>query len=336
MALTAGWGLLGVYGAAIISGAVRSVLLVSFNLRMGVRPEFPFNRSVARPLVINSAPLALASFLTLAYQHSDKLMTTGILGERVTGYLTAAFVINFGVIELFSTSVLVAAYPLLARYYADGSNPIFGGMIEKLARYMLIVGIPVALSVSVLADKIMTPLLGEAYAPSAGILRLLIWYTAITMFGNVFSKGLLIQNQQRRLLIIRGAGLALNVALTTFLLINWGDPRGAVIASIIGELLVVILLLKGFRAAGWKPRHVANSAARLLIVAAPMALALLSLREQFIILPVLGGAGVYISGLLLARVLRADDWDLLYRLAASLPGGGFLLRFWQRDVELIG
>ena len=336
LALMTGWGLLGVYGAAIVSGIVRSALLVSFNLRAGVRPAFPVDRHVARLLIINSAPLALAAFLTLAYQHSDKLMTTGILGERVTGYLTAAFVINFGVIELFSTSVLVAAYPLLARCYGDGTNPLFGGMIEKLARYMLIIGIPLALGISMLADKFMTPLLGAAYAPSAGILSLLIWYTAISMFANVFSKGLLIQNQQRRLLIIRGAGLALNVALTAYLLIHWGDPRGAVIASIIGELLVVALLLKGFGAAGWAWRQVADSAARLLIVAAPMALALMALREQFIVLPVLGGAGVYIVGVILAGVLRADDWDLLYRLAASLPGAGFLLRFWQRDVELIG
>ena len=333
LALTAGWGLLGVYGAAIASGLGRSAVLVSLNLRSGVKPEFPFDRRVARPLIINSAPLALSSFLTLAYQHSDKLLTTGILGERVTGYLTAAFVINFGVIELFSTSVLVAAYPLLARYYDDGKNPVYGGMIEKLARYMLIIGLPLALSISILADQIMIPLLGEAYAPSAGILRLLIWYTAITMFGNVFSKGLLIQNQQRRLLLIRGGGLALNVALTALLLFRWGDARGAVIASIIGELLVIALLFASFQASGWKRRAVVNSALRLLVVALPAALVMLALREQFILLPLFGGAAVYAGGLLLARVLNSDDWDVLYQLAASMPGGGFLLRFWQRDVE---
>ena len=148
-----GWGLLGVYGAAIASGLARSAVLISLNLRAGVMPEFPFDRRIARPLIINSAPLALSSFLTLAYQHSDKLLTTGILGERVTGYLTAAFVINFGAIELFSTSVLVAAYPLLARYYDDGKSPVFGGMIEKLARYMLIIGLPLALSISILATN---------------------------------------------------------------------------------------------------------------------------------------------------------------------------------------
>ena len=299
-----------------------------------MRPIFPFDPAIARPLIVNSAPIALSSFLTLAYQHSDKLITTGILGARVTGYLTAAFVINFGVIELFSVSVLVAAYPLLARTYDDGGNPFFGAMIEKLARFSLIIGLPLALGISILADKIMAPLLGEAYAPSAGILSLLIWYTAITMFGNVFSQGLLVQNRQRLILIIRGAGLALNVSLTAILLVTWGDPRGAVIASIIGETLVVCLLLRGFRAIGLTWRGIAQTAMRLLIIAAPTALTMLLLREQFIILPALGGSAVYLGGLMLARVLSAEDWDMLYRLAASIPGGGFLTRFWRRDVEL--
>lgn len=334
LALTAGWGLLGVYGAAIVSGLARSVVLVLLNLRAGLRPVFPFDPAIARPLISNSAPLALSSFLTLAYQHSDKLITTGILGARVTGYLTAAFVINFGVIELFSVSVLVAAYPLLARYYDDGGNPFFGGMIEKLARFSLIIAVPLALGISILADKFITPLLGEVYAPSAGILSLLIWYTAITMFGNVFSQGLLIQNRQRLLLVIRGAGLALNVSLTAILLLTWGDPRGAVIASIIGETLVVCLLLKGFRAIGLSWRGIVQTAIRLLIIAAPTALTMMLLREQFIMLPALGGLTVYLGGLILARVLSAEDWDMLYRLAASIPGGGFLTRFWQRDVEL--
>ena len=334
LALTAGWGLLGVYGAALISGLARSGVLIALNFRAGLRPEFPFDRGIARPLIINSAPVALSSILTLAYQHADKLMTTGFLGERVTGYLTAAFVINIGMIELFSASVLVAAYPLLARYYEDGANPVFGSMIEKLARYNMIIGLPLALSISILAEKIMIPLLGEAYAPSAGILRLLIWYTAAAMFGNVFHMGLVIQNQQRQLLLIRGVGLALNASLTAFLLLQWGDPRGAVIASIIGEILVVCLFLKGFRAAGLTWRNLANSAMKLLIIAGPTALVLLALREYAIILPVLAGAFVYIAGVILTRVLSADDWDLLYRLAESIPGGGYLTRFWRRDVEL--
>jgi len=333
-ALAAGWGLLGVYGAAIVSGILRSIALVGLNLRAGIRPQFPFDQLVAKPLIINSAPLALSAFLTLAYNHSDKLLTTGILSETITGYLTAAFVINFGLIELFSTSVLVAAYPLLARYYDEGRNPLFGFIIEKLALYMVLVGLPMALGISILADKIIVPLLGEAYEPSAGILRLLIWFTAITIFGNVFTKGMLIQNRQRRLLLIRAVSLALNIALTALLLFNWGDPRGAVAASIVGEILVVALLLLSFRALGWQPGHIASSAIRVLCIAVPTALVMLALRDQFIALPLFGGLGVYIGGVVLVRVLSSEDWDLIYRLASTLPGAALLLRFWKRDVEL--
>lgn len=334
LALTAGWGLRGVYGAAIFTGALRSILLVGLNLRDGVRPEFPFDWETAKPLLINSAPLALSAFLTLAYSHSDKLLTTGILSERVTGYLTAAFVINFGVIELLSVSVLIAAYPLLSRYYDEGRNPLFGFMIEKLALYMFLVALPMALSISILADGIMVPLLGEAYAPAAGILHLLIWYTGIAIVGNVFTRGLLIQNRQRRLLLIRGSSLALNIALSAALLLNWRDPRGAVIASIIGELMVLVLMLMTFRALGWQPGRIARSAIRATVAALPAALVMLALADQFIALPLIGGLGVYIGGVILARVLNAEDWDLIYRLAATMPGGALMARFWKRDVDI--
>ena len=334
MALAAGWGLLGVYGAAAVSGILRSAVLVSLNLQAGVRPQFPFDRLVAKPLIINSAPIALSAFLTLAYNHSDKLLTSGILSETVTGYLTAAFVINFGLIELFSVSVLVAAYPLLSRYYNEGRNSFFGFMIEKLALYSILVGVPMAFSISILADKIIVPLLGQAYEPSAGILSLLIWYTAITTFGNVIAQGMLIQNRQRRLLAIRASSLALNISLTAILLFNWGDPRGAVAASIVGEVLVVVLLLLSFRALGWQRARIARSALRLIPIAIPTALVMLALREQFVALPLICGLGVYVAGVLFVRVLHSEDWDLVYRLASTLPGAGILMRFWKRDVEL--
>ena len=333
-ALSADWGLLGVYAAAVASGILRSAALVGLNLRAGIRPQFPLDRDLLRLLLVNSAPIAMTSLLTLAYQHMDKLLTTGILGERITGFLVVAFVINYGVIELVSVSVIVAAYPLLSRVYYDGRNPVFGFLIEKLALYKLLAGLPLALVVSILAEAIILPLLGETYAPSADILRLLIWFTALTMFANVFMQGLLVQNRQRLLLVIRGVSLVLNVALSAALLANWRDPRGAVIASIVGETLVVALLLATFRAAGWQPAQLAKKGARIALALAPMALVMLALRDAFVALPVVAGVAVYVAGVLFMRALDAEDWDMLYRLAAALPGGSRLRRIWKRDVEL--
>ena len=144
---------------------------------------------------------------------------------------------------------------------------------------------------------------------------------------------LLVQNRQRRLLLIRGSSLALNISLTALLLMNLRDPRGAVIASIVGEILVLVALLASFRAKGWRPARVALSAARAAVAALPAALVMLALREQFIALPLLGGLGVYVGGVIVARVLSDEDWDLIYRLASATPGAALVARLWKRDVE---
>jgi O-antigen/teichoic acid export membrane protein len=334
VALSLGWGLLGVYLASMVSGLGRSIVFVYLNWRMGTRPQFPFDRAIGIPLLVNSAPLALSAFLTLAYQHADKLMTTGILGEEGTGYLTVAFVVIFGVIELFSTTVLVAMYPLMSRYYADGLGEMFGYMVEKLALYMVMVSLPMALTISIFANDITTPLFGADFAPTAGILSILIWYAMITMVGNVFSKGMLIQNRQRLLLIFRAGGLVLNIILNTILLYSWRDPRGAAVASIFAEVLVVALMIGTFRAVGWRWKTIAPSIIRLLVIAGVVGALMVLLQPIHVVVAIVVSLSVYSVAVLMGGVLRASDWDLVYRIVAAMPGGALITRYWHRDVNL--
>ncbi len=334
LALSLGWGLLGVYVASMVSGLGRTVVFMWLNWQLGVRPQFPFDRSIGIPLLVNSAPLALSAFLSLAYQHADKLMTTGILGEEGTGYLTVAFVINFGVIELFSTTILVAVYPIMSRYYGDGKGAMFGFMVEKLALYMLMISLPMALTISIYSADLTTPLFGLDFAPTAGILSILIWYTMVTMVGNVFSKGMLIQNRQRLLLMFRASGLVLNITLNTILLFGWRDARGAAVASVIAEILVVALMIWNFQAVGWDWGKIAPSMLRLLGIGAGVAVIMFVLRDVNFIVGIVVGLSVYTLGVLLGKVLSDNDWDLLYRLVSTMPGGMLILRYWKRDVDL--
>lgn len=334
LALAAGWGLMGVYGAAITAGVLRAAALWGLNLRAGLRPAWPLDRGITRLLFFNSLPLALSALLSLFYQHADKLMTTAIIGEEGTGYLGPAFVINFGVIEMLSTTVLVATYPLLSRYYASDRPAMFGFMAGKLVLFMLIAGLPLALVFSIYAYEITTLLFSPQFAPTAGILSILIWYTMITMVGNVFSKAMLVQNRQRLLLAIRGGALALNVLLNAYLLARYQDPRGAAVASIAAELLALALMLRFFRAEGWRWQELLPRLARLLPLAAATAFVMLLLRGPAAPAGMAAGLLLYAAGLLLAGALRADDWDLLYRITAALPGGRLLHRVWKRDVAI--
>ena len=237
-------------------------------------------------------------------------------------------------IELFSTTILVAVYPLMSRYYGDGKGAMFGFMVEKLALYMLMISLPMALTISIYSADLTTPLFGLDFAPTAGILSILIWYTMVTMVGNVFSKGMLIQNRQRLLLMFRALGLVLNITLNTVLLFGWRDPRGAAVASVIAEILVVALMIWNFQAVGWDWGKIAPSMLRLLGIGAGVAVIMLVLRDVNFIVGIVIGLGIYTIGVLFGKVLSDNDWDLLYRLISTMPGGMLILRYWKRDVDL--
>lgn len=326
LALAAGWGLTGVYLATIASGIVRSCVLWRANWQVGFRPVMPLNRPLARLILLNSVPLALSATLSMTYQHIDKLMTTRIIGEENTGYLGPAFLISTGVLELLNTTVLVALYPLMSRYSADSQGETFGFIVEKLTRFMVIVTLPIALSLSIFAIPLVELIFAPEYSPTAGILQIFIWYTFLTMAGNVIAQGLMIQNRQRYLLVIRAAGLALNIVLNTILLLRYRDPRGAALASVIAEVLTIGLMLWQFHAPGWDTRRFLLGLPRLLLIGIAAGLTMFIVGQVHFMLGGIVGAGVYLVSILFAGGLTPDDRALLRRLLAVLPGGTWVLR----------
>ncbi|RMF77730.1 MAG: flippase [Chloroflexi bacterium] len=332
-ALFLGFGLMGVYIATIISGIGRALALWWMLLRGGVRPHWPIDRVILVPLIVNSAPLALSAFLVQAYGQADKLMTTRFIGEVGTGNLTAAFVIIAGMIELLSTTVLVATFPMMSRAYGDGHNPLFGFMVEKMAFFTIVISLPITLVLSLFAADITVPLFGEDFAQTADVLRILVWYAMVTMVANVFAQALMVQNQQRRLLMIRATGLAVNITLNALLLPRIG-VRGAAIATVVAEMGVIVAMLSHFTAHGWDVRRLPPRLLRLTFVGGATLITMILLGSVHPIVGILIAPFAYIAGGLLLGVLETDDWDLLYRLVAAMPGGTIVIRYWKRDLIL--
>jgi O-antigen/teichoic acid export membrane protein len=315
----------------LIAGLVRTAVYWAVLVRFNIRPDFPLDRAVARALVINGAPIAITSFLSLAYMHADKLITTAMIGEKSTGQLTAGFVIVFGVIELLSVTVMVAVFPLMSRTYASGQREMFDFMIEKLSFFNLILSLPIAIYVSLLAVPLSAWLFGAGYTKTADVLQILIWYTVVTMVGNVFSKALLVQNRQARLMIIRTGGLVLNVALNVVLLPSIGVP-GAALATLIAESVILVVIVRSFIfPRDWWVR-VLNHLGRMAVAALLLAGTVLMLREAHPLLAAIVGVPVYGAAVLVTGVIGKDDWDLIYRMAIAMPGGTVIGRYWKRQL----
>jgi PST family polysaccharide transporter len=333
LGLAGGYGLFGVYIGTILAGVGRSTALWILVLRNGTRPEWPLDRSVAWPLLLNGAPLALSAFLGLAYQQADKLVTNRLIGDVSTAYLTAAFVIIYGVSELLNTTVLTAVYPMLSRSYGDGRNPMFGFIVDKLGFFNLLISLPITLTVSIFAAEIAVPLFGEKFRPTADVLRILMWYALLMMATAVIIRGLMVQNRQRMVLVVRAGGLALNIMLL-FIFLPLIGVQGAALASMCAEAGVLVTLFLVFRATGWDVHRIVLRLLRLALLGAVVGAAMLILRNIHPVVGIIGGLALYVGGVLVSGVLAKDDWDLLYRLVAAMPGGSRILKYWRRDVKL--
>ena len=329
LVLAAGYGLLGIYVVTILTGIGRSIVLNLANVRLGHHPNFPVNRSLALSLLRDGLPLALSGFLSLAYQHADKLMTTAIIGATFTGLLGPAFVINYGMIEVISTTIIVAIYPMLSRSYTD-NRAMYSLIVEKLARFMLIVALPLTLTFSIFARPIILTIYRPEYEPTAQILSILIWSTLLMMVGNVFSKALLVQNKQRVSLMIRALCLGVNVALNAYFLHTFRDPRGTALATVIAEGLSLILSASVFRVDGFSWARVLPAMGRVVLLGGVTAGVMLTIGQVNWVVGAIAGLVVYALGILFGRVLSHDDWLFIMRFMSALPLGNRLHVVWAR------
>jgi O-antigen/teichoic acid export membrane protein len=121
--------------------------------------------------------------------------------------------------------------------------------------------------------------------------------------------------------------------LTLLLIFDLG-LMGLVYASVTAELVVLTVLLSTFRQDGLETRRLLGRAVRALLAATLAAAVMVVGGWVHFIVGILGGIAVYAGAVIFGGVLAEDDWDLLYRLVAVMPGGGVVRRYWQRDIPL--
>ncbi len=309
-ALAAGGGLSGLYLATITAGLARAVMLWVPLLRAGVRPGRP-RMDLAGSLLGSSLPLAVTGMLSLAWMHADKLLSTRLLDAQATGWLMAAFVIVFGIIELLGTTVLMSLLPVMARH----SGVTLHRITWRLARLTLLAGLPLTLLLTLFAPELTVPLFGTGYALTAELLRVMVWYALFRLVADVYIQALIISNRQGHVMLTSATGLLLNLALNVLLLPRLG-VQGAAIAALVSMLLALVLLFCSTPAPAWRP--LLMNGAPLLLPALAMALVMSLVAALWS--PLAGMiAGALLYGVGLTRILDDGDRALLDNLYRLLP-----------------
>jgi O-antigen/teichoic acid export membrane protein len=327
VAVISGSGLVGVYLATISAGVLRAAMHSLALRRLGILPRLPVDRALIQRLFGEGWSIALSSFLAYAYQHLDKVLVFTFLGERAAGYLTAAFVIVSGVIELFSVTVFTALFPLMARM-AKESPAAMRRAVDQFAFLSLVISLPVAIGIAALSRSL-AALFFPSFSGTASVLEILIWHTPLAMIGNAYAQMLLVEGRQRLLLVVRALGLAVNLT-ANLLLLPTLNVIGAGVATFLAHAVMLALFLRARAMTRVERRLVLSRTARVFSAGALMSALAFALRDSQPWLAALLSASLYGAALLSLRALDATHWTLIRQVLSALPFfGKYLARLWQ-------
>jgi O-antigen/teichoic acid export membrane protein len=168
--LALGGGLLAVSGAFAAAAAASVVLATGLVHHRFARLRRPWAPAAARRLAWTLGPIAAAFLLAFAAGRLVPLVVALVEGDAAAGYLGAATRV-LEVALVVPTALAAAAFPALAR--APGATAAFARAVRHTVEVLLLLGLPVALAFAAGAETLTGVVFGPAYAPAAGLLRVL-------------------------------------------------------------------------------------------------------------------------------------------------------------------
>jgi O-antigen/teichoic acid export membrane protein len=256
---------LGFYALVSVHAAVglANVAFAAFLVRRFWRPTLSFDRGLARQVVADGFPLAAVIVLGLLHFKLDAVLLSLLRSPADVGVYTVAY--RFLEQSLVLPGVFMAAvFPLLAAAVrGEGAADV----IRKSFSFLLVVGIPLALALVVLADPLVALVAGEGFGAAAVPLRILAPALVFTFVNAVFASLLIALNRQRALILVSLGGLTLNVLANLYAIPRFGYV-GAAVTTVVSEgigLCAVFLLARRAFPFSLSPRLVTRADVALLL-----------------------------------------------------------------------
>lgn len=330
-----------VYAVALIGGA-GSVLSFIVQWRAayrawqdfdGVRPK-RVRRGDVVAVLRECAPYFWIMFFMTAYQQVDIVVISLVVdNDEVLGWYSVYDRLA-GTLMFVPTVFMTVVYPMLARLHdqrpTDGRPSARQLMVARRSfRLMLVIAMPASLGLAVLARPIVELLYGEEFSNASEVIVVGAVTIAATYLSNVFSIVLISMDRQKAITYL----LALNTFITIPLdiaLVPYFDERinngavGGAVAYAITELIMLVGLIY-LLPRGTLGRSSMSFALRVAGATALMVAVVSRFRDDVLPVPIAVGVAVYAVGVLIFRLVDADDREIL---VGAIPDR-FLPRAWS-------
>jgi O-antigen/teichoic acid export membrane protein len=159
-------------------------------------------------------------------------------GDAQVGIYSAAYRLS-DPLNLISNALVVSLFPIMSTTFIK-SEEKFTKIYKLSMKYILIIMLPIAVGVTLMADKIIYLIYGSDFKNSASALQIVIWSILFTSMNVVVSHLLISSNLQRLVTLSMTSSAILNVLLN-FVMIPVLGYIGAAIATVITKSIMFLV-----------------------------------------------------------------------------------------------
>lgn len=146
------------------------------------------------------------------------------------------------ILQIVNTFTMVLV-PRIALYFKENKKEEFNALITKTVKVIIIITIPTIIGINFTSSYLITKIYGPEYIRSAVVLNILSFILLISPMGYLLgSRILLVVNKEKKMIIPVAIGALVNI-IGNYILINKYAEIGAAIASLISEIIVMIIYI---------------------------------------------------------------------------------------------
>lgn len=213
------------------------------------RPRLVASTSSLTCLVREASPYALSLFLFQVYSRVDVLFLGFFIGMAAAGVYNVAYRVVF-LLTFIPQFAAVAVFPLASRLYTKSREEL-EALYHKSLNLSILIGLPVASGVWLIAPDLIKLIFGATFVESASVLRILAGLLFLTFLSRIMGVFLMSCDRQVKRTRSQWTAVWVNV-LGNMLLIPIFGIKGAAVATLFSETLLVILFAVRLRPViGW-------------------------------------------------------------------------------------
>ena len=215
-------------------------LVLLWSAKKYIRIGFGFDRVIWKSIMTKMWPITISIIFNVMYLKGDILLLSFYRSQEEVGLYGAAYRV-IDIVTQIAMLTMGILLPLLAGSFARGVKEEFKANYERAIILMLLLGIPMATGMFVLAGPIMNLIAGTEFALAKEALQILSLAVFGLFLGAIYGHTAVALNRQKQTIAIYVSAAILTLLGYLFFIPQYG-MLGAAWMSVFSELYVGILL----------------------------------------------------------------------------------------------